>query len=102
MTKKFTPRYLGPFKIIKMLNTVAVKLELPPTLKIHPVFHTNLVNPWRTDTEFSTHKVEVDHWALEVHVAGCNQYPEHATLLFEACTLYTILWLSSSRRHRES
>lgn len=58
MTKKFTPRYLGPFKIMKMVNPVAVKLELPPTLKIHPVFHTSLVKPWRTDTEFATHKVD--------------------------------------------
>ena len=40
--KKLLPRWLGPFRIVKMVDNVAYKVELPKTLKIHlvfPVFH---------------------------------------------------------------
>lgn len=58
MTKKFMPKFLGPFKVLKVVNRVAVKLELPATLKIHHVFHTSLLKPWRVDGEFPSHVVK--------------------------------------------
>jgi hypothetical protein len=58
MTKKFMPKFLGPFKILKVINPIAVKLELPATLKIHPVFHTSLIKMWQTDNEFPGHVTE--------------------------------------------
>jgi hypothetical protein len=42
---KFDAKFMGPFKIIKKLSDVAFKLELPPTWKIYPVFHTWLLEP---------------------------------------------------------
>ena len=36
---KFEPRYLGPFKIIGKPSPHAYKLDLPPSIKIHPVIH---------------------------------------------------------------
>lgn len=38
---KLAPRWIGPYKIIKNVNPVAFELELPPNLKIHPVFHSS-------------------------------------------------------------
>ncbi|KAL6318108.1 hypothetical protein AAG906_035253 [Vitis piasezkii] len=32
-------RYEGPFPILGKVNKVSYKVELPPRLKIHPVFH---------------------------------------------------------------
>ena len=37
-TPKLQPRWLGPFKLIKMVGTQAAELELPSTMKIHDVF----------------------------------------------------------------
>ena len=36
---------LGPFKIQKKLGPVTFKLELPPHIRIHPVFHISLLEP---------------------------------------------------------
>ena len=37
---------LGPFTIIKEVNPVAFRLNLPPSLKIHDVFHVSLLEPY--------------------------------------------------------
>lgn len=42
-SKKLTEKFIGPYKIIKMISPVAAKLDLPPTMKIHPVFHVSLL-----------------------------------------------------------
>ena len=41
---------LGPFEIIGKVGTRAYKLQLPPTMKIHPVFHVSLLEPAHQDT----------------------------------------------------
>ncbi|RXK39475.1 hypothetical protein M231_03308 [Tremella mesenterica] len=39
---------LGPFKIIEATSSpLAFKLQLPPSMNIHPVFHVNLLEPMR-------------------------------------------------------
>jgi hypothetical protein len=36
---KLKPRFLGPYRVIELINNVAVRLELPPQARIHDVFH---------------------------------------------------------------
>jgi hypothetical protein len=39
---KLSPRYVGPYPIVKRIRKVAYKLELPPELTgVHPVFHVS-------------------------------------------------------------
>jgi hypothetical protein len=39
---KLSPRYVGPYPIVKRIGNVAYKFELPPELAgVHPVFHVS-------------------------------------------------------------
>jgi hypothetical protein len=49
-TAKLAPRRHGPFKIIQVMSAVNYRLELPTQWSIHPVFHIDLLTPYRETT----------------------------------------------------
>jgi len=42
-TEKLTERFVGPYKVQKIVSSNAVKLELPSTVKIHPVVNVSRI-----------------------------------------------------------
>jgi len=52
---KLMPKYVGPFKVLKRIGQVAYKLELPTTMKCHPVFHVSLLHKWHKDGRQQPH-----------------------------------------------
>ena len=44
-------KYEGPFPVLKRVGKVSYKLQLPPKLKIYPVFHVSMLKPYHGDEE---------------------------------------------------
>lgn len=59
---KLLPKYVGPFKVIARVGKVAYKLELPPTMKCHTVFHVSLLHKYNRSGRVQPHPppLEVD------------------------------------------
>jgi len=44
---KLSPKRYGPFKVSQKISPVAMRLVLPPSMKIHNVLHTDLLLPYK-------------------------------------------------------
>jgi len=42
-TEKLTERFFGPYRIKKIVSSNIVELELPSTIKIHPVINVSRI-----------------------------------------------------------
>ena len=49
------PKYCGPFEILEKVGPVAYQQVLPPTIKVHNVFHVSILNKYVHD---ATHVIE--------------------------------------------
>jgi len=50
-TAKLSPRRYGPFEITKKLSHMVYQLHIPQKWKIHDVFHTSLLTPYKETEE---------------------------------------------------
>ncbi|XP_074362734.1 uncharacterized protein LOC141703010 [Apium graveolens] len=44
-------KYEGPFEVVGKVGKVLYKVQLPPNMKIHPVFHVSILKPYHEDVE---------------------------------------------------
>ena len=48
-SRKLKPRWVGPFMVTKLVSDVSVKLDLPATIRLHPVVHVSQIKPYVVD-----------------------------------------------------
>ena len=65
---KLDHRKIGPFKIIEKIGGAAYKLDLPPTLRIHNVFHCSLLSPYHENSFEGRLPVEPDPIIVDEHL----------------------------------
>jgi len=52
--RKLSPKQYGPFKVSQKISPVVVRLDLPQSMKIHNVFHTDLLLPYKETEQYGT------------------------------------------------
>jgi len=50
-TEKFTEHFVGPYKVKAIVSSNAIELELPSTVKIHPVVNISRVQKYKLQVE---------------------------------------------------
>ncbi|XP_070043988.1 uncharacterized protein, partial [Nicotiana tomentosiformis] len=71
---KLSPRFIGPFEILRRVGEVAYKLALTPNLAgVHPVFHVSMLRKYHSDPthvlDFSSVQLDKDLSYVEEPVA---------------------------------
>ncbi|KAG9186916.1 hypothetical protein G6011_01003 [Alternaria panax] len=65
-SKKLDNLRVGPFEILEEIGTVNYKLQLPPGMRVHPVFHKKLLERAPPDAELATDiELEDDEYEVE-------------------------------------
>lgn len=44
---KMKPRFVGPFRVCELIGSNAAKLELPPSMSVHPTFNVSLLKIYK-------------------------------------------------------
>jgi hypothetical protein len=52
--KKLSPKCYGPYRISKKISAIAYQLDLPSSMKIHNMFHIDLLLPYKEMEAYGT------------------------------------------------
>jgi len=80
---KLAPRFYRPFSIIDWIGPIAYRLALPPTVKVHVVFHVHLFKKYVKDVDHV-----IDRFLLQVELDGEFQLKPQCILQKKACMLH--------------
>ena len=95
---KLSPRFIGPFEILRMAGTVAYRLDLPPNMSgVHEVIHVSMLRRYTPDpahvVDWGEIEVDTDGTFEEGPVCIMDSWDQ--VLRCKTVRLVRVLW-----RHR--
>jgi len=57
-TAKLSPKWYRPFRVATKISNTSYQLDLPPTWKIHPVFHATLLTLYKETKAYGPNFLE--------------------------------------------
>ena len=91
LPRKLRRRFVGPYKVTEVISDTAYRLDLPPTWRIHPVFHVDSLKRYHGSTESNREEQPPP----PVIVEGEEEYEVESILRHKgqgARRLYQVLW----------
>ena len=76
LTKKFLPKWVGPFRVLERIGPLAYRLDLPPSMPVHNVFHTVLLKPFHESVLHQTPP-------LPVSIEGFDEFEVEAIVAYK-------------------
>jgi RNase H-like domain found in reverse transcriptase/Reverse transcriptase (RNA-dependent DNA polymerase)/Integrase zinc binding domain/gag-polyprotein putative aspartyl protease/Chromo (CHRromatin Organisation MOdifier) domain len=76
--RKLMPRYIGPFPVQALVGKVAYRLTLPDHMRIHNVFHVNLLHAYKADGKRHPPIPELIDGELEYRVDSITAHRERS------------------------
>ena len=76
---KLSPRFIGPFQILKRVGTVAYRLALPPNMiGVHEVFHVSMLR------KYTSNPAHVVDWG-QIEVDTDGTFEEGPVCILDSC-----------------
>ena len=100
---KLSPRFIGPFEILKRTGKVAYELALPPKLQhLHNVFHVSMLRKYNPDT---SHVIEYEEVEIQPDLSYMEQPIEiidrkEQILRNKAIPLVRVLWKNHKKKNQ--
>ena len=99
-TKKLLPKWIGPFRVVKSVGLVAYKLELPASMKCHPVFHVSNLQQYRSNGRVQPPPVPIEiDGELEYEVEQIILHRDVRINRHRSKREYLIKWLGFGPEH---
>ena len=92
---KLLPRFIGPFKIFKRVDTIAYQLALPPSmLGVHEVFHVSMIRRYTPDLAHVVDLGEIEVDTDETFEEGpvCIMDSQNQVLRHKTVGLVRVIW----------
>ena len=92
---KLSPRFIGPFEILKRVGTIAYWLSLPPSMSgVHEVFHVSMLRKYTPDPAHVVDwgQIEVDTYGTFEEGLVCILDNRDQVLRRKTVKLVRVLW----------